>query len=256
MRRKVIRFVAVLTASLLSLSVGVASAQQSSTKAETKKFTVIAVDGNQLVVRLPEGTREITVPEDFRFTVNGQQMSVHELKPGMSGTATITTTTTVTPVTVTEVKNGTVQQVVGSTIIVRTPEGFKSFTQGEVDKRGVKIMKGGKPVQLADLHAGDQLAATIITSKPPQIMTKRQVDASIASGSTEKAAAATSGAAATPPAPTRATGTGAAAPAAPAAPAPKKLPKTASELPLAGLIGFVSLTIGVTLTSLRRRRMS
>ncbi len=62
MRRKGIRFVAVLTASLLSLSVGVASAQQSSTKAETKKFTVIAVDGNQLVVRLPEGTREITVP--------------------------------------------------------------------------------------------------------------------------------------------------------------------------------------------------
>ncbi len=173
----------------------------------------------------------------------------------MSGTATITTTTTVTPVTVTEVKNGTVQQV-GSTIIVRTPEGFKSFTQGEVDKRGVKIMKGGKPVQLADLHAGDQLAATIITSKPPQIMTKRQVDASIASGSPEKGAAATSGAAATPPASGRATGTGAAAPAAPAAPAPKKLPKTASELPLDGLIGFVSLAIGVTLTSLRRRRMS
>ena len=37
-------------------------------------------------------------------------MSVRELKPGMKGTATITTRTTVTPVTVTEVKNGTVVQ--------------------------------------------------------------------------------------------------------------------------------------------------
>ena len=66
------------------------------------------MDGNQLDVKLPEGTRELTVPDDFRFTVNGQQMSVHELKPGMKGTATITTRTTVTPVTVTEVKNGQV----------------------------------------------------------------------------------------------------------------------------------------------------
>ena len=64
----------------------VASAQAPTTTTETKKFEVIAVDGNQLVVKLPEGTKELTVPEDFRFNINGQQMSVHELKPGMSGT--------------------------------------------------------------------------------------------------------------------------------------------------------------------------
>ena len=72
----------------------------------TKKFQVISVDGNQLVVKLPEGTREITVPEGFHFTVDGKQLTVGELKPGMAGTATITTKTTVVPVTVTEVKNG------------------------------------------------------------------------------------------------------------------------------------------------------
>src|SRR5262245_35778275 len=148
MQRTVIRIGAVSTAILLGLSLGVAAAQSTATTTQTKKFTVISVDGNQLVVRLPEGTREITVPEDFRFTVNGQQMSVHELKPGMSGTATITTTTTVKPVTVTQVKEGTVQQVVGSTIIVRTAEGLKMFTQGDVDKRNVTIMKDRKPVQL------------------------------------------------------------------------------------------------------------
>src|SRR5688572_2116326 len=67
---------------------------QPTTTTETKKFQVIAVDGNQLVVRLPEGTRELTVPDDFRFNIDGNMMSVHELKPGMAGTATITTKTT------------------------------------------------------------------------------------------------------------------------------------------------------------------
>ena len=70
---------------------------------------------------------------------------MQQLKPGMAGTATITTTTKSTPVTVTEVKNGTVAHVAGPTIIVRTDEGYRSFTQGEIDKRGVKIMRSGKP---------------------------------------------------------------------------------------------------------------
>jgi LPXTG-motif cell wall-anchored protein len=257
MRRNVSWFAATVLA--LGLSVGVASAQTSKTS-ETKKFTVIAVDGNQLVVRLPEGTKEITVPEDFRFTVNGQSMSVHDLKPGMSGTAVITTTTTVKPVTVTEVRNATVQQVAGSTIIVRGQNGFRMFTQGDVDKRNVRIMKDGKPVSLSELHTGDHLTATIVTEKPPQVMTQRQVDASLAAGGPEKVAA-TSGAAAAPPPPppARATGTGtgagAAAPAPPPAPAAKKLPKTASPLPLVGLIGLAALSIGVALSARRRRRI-
>ena len=71
---------------------------QTSTATETKKFQVIAVDGDELVVRLPEGTRKLTVPPDFRFTVDGKSLSVQELKPGMAGTATITTKTTAIPV--------------------------------------------------------------------------------------------------------------------------------------------------------------
>ena len=39
----------------------------------------------------------------------------------------------------------------GASIIVRTDEGVKMFTQGDVDKRGVKIMRDGKPVQLVGL---------------------------------------------------------------------------------------------------------
>ena len=108
------------------LTAGVASAQTSTaTSTEAKSFEVISADGNRLVVKLPEGTRELVVPEDFRFTVNGQPVSARELKPGMTGTAVITTKTTVTPVTVTEVKNGTVLQKTGGSIIVKTDEGYR-----------------------------------------------------------------------------------------------------------------------------------
>ncbi len=138
------------------------------------------MQGSQLVVRLPEGTRELTVPDDFRFTVDGKQLAVAELKPGMKGTATITTKTTVTPVTVTEVKNGTVMQTTGGSVLVKTDEGFKNFTQGDLDKRGVKIMKDGKPVDLSSLRRDDRLTATIITSKPPRVMTEKEVNATLA----------------------------------------------------------------------------
>src|SRR6476620_7618715 len=150
MKRAAIRFL--LSGAFACLTVAVTSAQTPSTTTETKKFQVIAVDGNQLVVKLPEGTRELTVPDDFRFTVDGKSLSVHELKPGMAGTATITTTTTVTPVTVTEVKNGTVAKAMGNSIIVATGGGYKMFTQGDIDKRGVKILREGQPAQISDFR--------------------------------------------------------------------------------------------------------
>ena len=188
----------VLAAALVCVTAAVSQAQQTSTTSETKRFEILAVDGNNLVVRLPEGTRELTVPDDFRFTVNGQQLSVQELKVGMRGTATITTRTTVTPVTVTEVKNGTVFERSGGSVIVQTPEGFKMFSQGELDKRGVKIVKNGKPVQLSDLNKGDKLTATIVTAGPPRVMTQKEVNATLPTAAATPAPAAAAPAAAAP----------------------------------------------------------
>ena len=162
---------------LVCATAAVAVAQTSTT---TKQFQIISVEGNQLVVKLPEGTRELTVPSDFRFNIDGKSLSVQELKPGMSGTATITTTTTVTPVTVTEVKNGTVMQTMGTSIIVRTDEGMKMFSQADIDKRGIRIMREGKVAEISDFRVNDRLTATIITTKPPRVLTEREVQATLA----------------------------------------------------------------------------
>jgi hypothetical protein len=245
---------AVLAAAVVCVTAGVSQAQTTSTSTETKSFEVLAVDGNTLVVRLPEGTRELTVPDDFRFTVNGQQLSVQQLKVGMKGTATVTTRTTVTPVTVTEIKNGTVAMQTGMSIIVRTDEGIKSFTQSDVDKRGVKIMRSGKPAQISDFREGDRLSATIITSKPPTVLTEKEVQATLASagrapsptgakpaaGAAKPAGSASAGGAAT----ASASGGGA-----------RTLPKTATHRPLIGFGGAVSLLIGIVL-AVRRRYVS
>ena|SRR5688572_11087305 len=242
---------AVLAAAVVCVTAGVSQAQTTSTSTETKSFEVLAVDGNTLVVRLPEGTRELTVPDDFRFTVNGQQLSVQQLKVGMKGTATVTTRTTVTPVTVTEIKNGTVAMQTGMSIIVRTDEGIKSFTQSDVDKRGVKIMRSGKPAQISDFREGDRLSATIITSKPPTVLTEKEVQATLASagrapsptgakpaaGAAKPAGSASAGGAAT----ASASGGGA-----------RTLPKTATHRPLIGFGGAVSLLIGIVLAVRRR----
>ena len=157
------------------------SVAQPTTTTETKKFRVIAVEGNQLVVSLPEGTRELTVPADFRFNVDGKMLSVNELKAGMSGTATITTKTTMIPVTVTEVKNGTVMQNMGTSILVRTEDNtMRMFSQADIDKRGVKIWRDGKPAEISDFRANDRLSATIVTSKPPRVLTEKEVQATLA----------------------------------------------------------------------------
>ena len=205
----------VLAAAVVSMTAVVSEAQQpTTTSTETKTFEVLAVDGNTLVVRLPEGTRELSVADDFRFIIDGKPMSVRELKVGMKGTATITTKTTMTPVTVTEVKNGTVVQRSGGTIVVRMPDNqVRRFSQSDIDKRGIKIVRDGRPADINDFREGDTLTATIITTRQPQVLTEREVQATLAPAT----------AAAPPPAPR-------AVPAAPA-PAPRPPPRRRRHRP-------------------------
>jgi len=255
--KRLINQIAVVVA-VVCATASVSFGQQTTTSTETKNFEIIAVDGNTLIVKLPEGTRELTVADDFRFMVNGQPLSVRELKPGMKGSATVTTRTTVTPVTVTEVKNGTVLQRSGGSIIVRTADGVKMFSQGELDKRGVKMVKNGKPAEITDFREGDKLTATIVTSQPPHIMTEKEVQATVPTAARAANAGGAGSAASAPPAAAKApssntaarstTGSSGSTPAGSSA----TLPKTASSWPLLAVSSVLLLAIGLVLTIRRR----
>ncbi len=258
MTRAAIRFG--LCSAIVCLTAAVTLAQTSTT-AETKKFQVISVSGNTLVVSLPEGTREITVPADFRFNVDGKMLSVQELKPGMAGTATITTRTTVTPVTVTEVKNGIVMQNTGSSIIVRNTDDntIRMFSEADVTKRNISITRDGQRVNITDLRPNNRVSATIVTSMPPRVMTEQEVQATLAksaAGAGTSTAAGTSSAArpAAAAAAAGAAASGSESGAGASGAEPRTLPRTASPLPILGLTGLASLLAGLGLTIGRRAR--
>ena len=174
---------------------GVPSAQTTSA-VNVRNFEVISVDGNKLVVRDEKGAQEITVPDDFRFTVDGKKLSISELKPGMKGTATVTTTTTIKPVFVTEVREGIVLRSGPSSVVVQDKEGVrKRYSQDQLDQRGLQIFKDGRVMRIGELKEGDTISATIITQVAPIVVTEQEVQAMLDKSAAEPAKAASAPAA-------------------------------------------------------------
>jgi hypothetical protein len=238
------------------------------TSVDVRNFEVIQVEGNQLVVRDERGTNEYTVPDDFRFTVDGKKMSVSELKPGMKGTATVTTTTTIKPVVITEIRQGTVLDVGSGSLTVRDEgDGLrKRFTLTQLNDRGIQILKDGKVMHLSQINKGDVLTATIVSQGPPVVVTEQEVQATLA-----KTAPAPAATVATPaptgatPAPTDATAaktdaTAAASQPATSTPPSETAPAPATSAPVEpagmGMTGYllIAVLIAVVLFLVVRRR--
>ena len=159
----------------------IATYAQTTTTSRQSNFEIIAVDGNYLVVRDQNGTRELTVPPDFRFTVDGKSLAVGDLKAGMKGTAVVTTTTTQRPVYVTTIKQGTVTYQTARSIQIKEDNGkVHKFTQGEIDTRGIRLYMGDTPIRISQLNPGDKVSATIVTEGKPEIVTAQAVDAQLA----------------------------------------------------------------------------
>lgn len=216
----------------------VCAAAQQATVTTTGEFEILQVQGNTLVVRNADGTHEYTVPSDFPFVVDGSTLTVKDLRAGMRGTATVTTQVTVVPVYVTQVRNGEVLSRIARTIVVKAEDGTTHrFTQTELDERGVQIFHDDKEIRVADLNAGDQISATIVTRGPPEILTEQQVAATLAN---PEAAAA------------QAVGTVAAAAAVEAVPAPSAPEEAPRSNWLVWLIAALVLALVVYLVTRRR----
>jgi hypothetical protein len=172
----------------LGLCIAGAPLAQTQTTVDVRNFEVLGVDGNRLIIRDQRGTQELKVRDDFRFKVDGRQMSAKELKPGMKGQATVTTKTTITPVTVTEVREASVVSTAGLSVTIRGTDGVRRrFTQSELDKRGIEMIKDGRLVRVTDLNPGDLVTATVISNQPPTVVTETEVDVKLAQAKAEPA---------------------------------------------------------------------
>jgi RNase P/RNase MRP subunit p29 len=206
---------------------------------------VVYVSGNDLVVRMEDGTiRHIAnVPESARITVDGQQLGIHDLKPGMKLQRTITTTTTPKVVTTVQSVTGKVWHVNPPSSVILTLEDG-SNQQFNIPK-GQKFNVDGQMVDAWGLKKGMNVSATKVVEVPvTEVEQKRKLTGSMPPAPQPPPAdVPILVATATPPAPP------AEAPAAPAAPA---LPKTGSFLPLLGLLGALSLVSSLGLRAFRK----
>ncbi len=214
------------------------------TTVELRSGEILAVDGNIVTARGPAGVRQFVVPEDFRFDMDGQKLSVHQLKPGMKVTAMVTTTETPIEVTTNEVRDAEVVYVSAGTIIVKdlkTNEN-RQFTTAQLRDLDLVVYRAGERVDVTKLKKGDRLSATIVTKLPPMIVTDTELKAFVSSPPPPPRPVAKPAPAAesTPPPPP------------PPAAAPKKLPKTGSSLPLIGIVGVALLGLGIASTLVRR----
>lgn len=221
------------------------TAEQPAIQTTVERGEVVYVSGNELVVKMEDGTiRHFSnVPENARVNVDGKQLGIHDVKVGMKLERTITTTTT--PKTIT-----TVQSVTGKVWHVNPPSSV-ILTLEDGTNQQFKIPKGqkfnvdGQMVDAWGLKKGMNVSATKIVEEPVvEISKKRAVTGTLPTPPPPPADVPILVAVATPAAPPTPT-------AAPAAPA--SLPKTGSELPLIGLLGVLLTAGSLGLKALRSR---
>lgn len=219
------------------------TAGKSAVQTQVEKGEVVLVSGNDLVVKMADGTiRHFNnVPESARITVDGQQLGIHDLKPGMKLQKTVTTTSTPKVITTTQSVTGKVWNVMPPTSVILTLENGKN--QKFKIPKGQKFMVDGQEMDAWGLKKGMTVTATKVVEEPLEVIQQQ---------------AKVSGTMPPPP------------PAPPAdqpvlvavveveqeepivAPTPAALPTTGSELPLLGLLGTLSLAGAAGLRKLRK----
>lgn len=219
---------------------------QPTTEVKVDRGTVLLVDGNDLVVKAEDGhlVHFADVPESTRITVDGQQLGIHDLQPGMKLERTITTTTK--PQTITTVKHvtGTVWSVNPPNSVILTLEDGKNQTFKI--PHGQKFNIDGQITDAWGLQKGMKVEATKVTEVPETVVDQEKV----VTGTMP------------PPEPPADlpmlvlfvpvdTPLPVLASAETTAAGPEALPKTASQLPLIGMLGALALLSGLGLRAAR-----
>jgi hypothetical protein len=232
----------------LALATSISAQVQTQTSTTTGKTTkevtiengeVVAVEGNSLFVKMSDGTlRDFpNVPESAKITVDGQQLGVHELKPGMKLQRTTVTSTTPQVVTTVETVTGKVWHITPPLSVILTLENGENQQFKIPD--GQKFTVDGKETDAWGLKKGMKVTAMRITETPLTLTSQHtQVTGTM---SADEAVLIAKGGAGTS---TTEGGT--------ATTASDQLPKTATNLPLVGILGLLLISTSLGISLLRR----
>jgi len=207
---------------------------------------IMYVSGNDLVIRMEDGSLRdfFDVPDSSTITVDGRQLNVHQLKAGMKVEKQTITTSTPRTITKVETVTGKVCHVAPPSSVILTLE--DGTNQSFKIPKGQKFTIDGQETDAFGLKKGMKISAQRITEVPETVVTQE---------------VRRTGTMPPPPPPPKQdipvliVRVPAQAPiqTAAAEPAPTKLPKTASFLPLLGLLGM--LFCGLVLASMVIRKI-
>jgi RNase P/RNase MRP subunit p29 len=214
-----------------------------------KRGEIVYVSGNNVVIKMEDGTLRHfdNVPDTTTVTVDGKQLNVHQIKPGMIVEKQTVTITSPKMITTVKTVSGTVWQVTPPNSVILTLEDGKN--QRFKIPKGQKFNINGQETDAFGLKKGMKIDAQMVVEQPETVVTQQskltgtmpppppapKPDVPILVATTAPAPAPVEQPAATPE------------------PAPQKLPKTASELPLLGLFAMLSIALGLGLKALRLR---
>ena len=270
----------ILTLVVLVAAVALAAPAFAQTTLNIQNGTVVGVWDNTVVIRDASGvSRQFDVPPDFKVDVDGKQVSIKELRPGMKITAAVKTSTNPIVVQSKELKDATYIKHAGGLVYVREADGIHSYNVPS----GFRFWINGAGLRPDELQSNMKFSATIVhtgtgTGTSQELAgasaTDEAAKAAAAKAAADKAAADKAAAdraaaeraaaekaaadRAAADAKARADAEAAAARAAADAAAAQQamassLPKTASPVPMAGALGVLCLALGAALT-LRRKR--
>jgi len=208
---------------------------------DTRHTTVAYIEGNHLVVRLADGSLEaIRIPREERFNIEGQKLTLHELKPGMTLTDEIFTTEKPMMVKTVEITEGRVFYASSRRLTIHTKEG--EVVDYKIPEWAI-IKINGQEKPLHTLQRGQTITATITTEQPTMVTDREKRSHGHPVATESKAITEV-------PLPTKTDVTQLKPPAEPQSTTStteveEKLPTTASNVPLIGLAGLLLLAMAV-----------
>jgi hypothetical protein len=213
---------------------------QSAHEVSVERGEVVLVRGNDLVVKMQDGAiRHFpNVPESARVTVEGRQLGIHDLTPGMKLERTITVTTTPKTVTTVQTVTGKVWHITPPRSVILTMEdGTNQQFQIPKDQ---KFNVDGRETDAWGLKKGMKVSATKIV-EVPEVHVQR-----------EQRVSGTMPPPPSPPPPDMPILIAESAPVPVPGEAPAELPKTGGILPLIGLLGCLSVLSSLGLVVVRK----